>query len=171
MSIASIQKNPQALYAAHNLRNALTETKRSAIRMSSGIRLTAAFEDPSGTAISLGLGSDLKTLRSGLRNAAQASMILGIADGALSNLGDILSRQKVLITQSNNYLMSDTERGYINDELHRLEEEFARIVAQTKFNEDAILDGTFAGISNGALADKKYQVGFSSNESIALQTA
>ena len=163
MGIASIATNIQAGYAAQNLRKGIDESQSSAIRMSSGMKITKAADDASGLSIGTGLRTDVATLKSNISNASQAGSILSIADGAMSNISDILQRMKALASQANSGAMSMVELGYIDQELDEIAGELQRITGQTSFNGQILLDGTYTG--------KDFQVGFGSGDVISVSIA
>jgi len=75
----------------------------------------------------------------------QASSLLQIADGGLSNITDILSRQKALAVSANSGSLSDTERAFLQQEFSALTSEIDRIVGSTEFNGIKLLDGSVSG--------------------------
>ncbi|MCE2993645.1 MAG: flagellin [Alphaproteobacteria bacterium] len=160
MGIASISSNIHAQYAAGNVRNSLDGLKTSAIRLSSGNRITQASDDAAGLSIGTGLKTDESTLRAALTTAGQAGSILSIADGALDNVSKILARLKSLASQANSGAMGSTELGYIKQEMQALGSQVDSIVATTKFNGTKLLDGAYS--------NKAFQVGLSASDTISI---
>jgi flagellin len=60
--------------------------------------------------------------------------MLQIADGGMATIDDILVRMKTLAVQSSSGNLSDTERGFLNDEFVQLRDEIDRIASSTNFN-------------------------------------
>ena len=158
MAIASVKTNLQAGFAAQSLRRSIDDSSSAAIRMSSGQRITKASDDASGLAIGTGLESNVATLKSNLTNTSQALSILSIADGAMSNIGEILQRMKALTSQANSGSMSTSELGFILTELDQISDELERVAGQTSFNGQTMLDGTFTA--------RSFQVGFGATDTI-----
>ena len=145
--MASINTNIAAYYAQNNLRTASNAATSSIARLSSGNAIVQASDDVSGLAIGTILKSDVSTLQTASSNAAQATSLLQVANGALTSLSDILQRQQALAVQSNSGTLSDTERGYLNQEFQQLTTEYDQIVSGTNFNGVTLLDGSISGAS------------------------
>jgi flagellin len=144
--------NLTAASASRNLSAANAVVSNSVAKLSSGQRIVNAKDDVAGLAIGTSISSTLKTLEISLLNTQQASSVLAIADGALSKVSDILSRQKALSVQANSGSLSNTERGYLNQEFKSLTSEIDRIVGSTSFNGIVLLDGSTGANTAGLLA-------------------
>ncbi len=113
-------------------------------KLASGSRIVRASDDAAGLAIGTRIQADVTVLSQAATNASQAVSILQTADGGLSNVGDILQRMKTLATQSDSGSVTDDERAYINAEFAELIAEITGIAQGTRYNGDALLDGTSA---------------------------
>ena len=142
--MVSINTNSAALNAQQSLNKASVLTTDSSSRLSSGNAIAHASDNVSGLAIGTILATNVSTLRQGLQNAGQAASLLQVADGGLSNISDILQRQKALAVQATSGTLSDTERGYLDQEFQNLTSEIDRTVAGTKFSSVNLLDGSLA---------------------------
>jgi len=140
----SINTNVSAYFAQNNLRSASAAAQSSIARLSSGNRIIRASDDVAALSIGTVLRTDVSTLKTALSNTAQAGSLIQVADGALQRLGEILQRQKALATQGNADTLSDTERGYLNQEFQALVSEYDRIVSKTNFNGIGLLNGNLA---------------------------
>ncbi|PIR34261.1 MAG: hypothetical protein COV36_01110 [Alphaproteobacteria bacterium CG11_big_fil_rev_8_21_14_0_20_44_7] len=78
--------------------------------------------------------------------------MIQVADGAIERLGEILQRQKALAVQGNADTLSDTERGYLDQEFQSLVLEYDRIVSETNFNGTKLLNGNLSGSAITAAA-------------------
>ncbi len=150
--MVGINSNLIASSATRNLGAANAVVSGSVSRLSSGNRIIKASDDVAGLAIGTSIQSTVKTLEVALLNTQQASSVLGIADGALSQVGNILTRQASLASQANSGALSTTERSFINQEFQALVQEIDRIVGSTQFNGIALLDGSLAGAANTTVA-------------------
>lgn len=150
--VVGINSNLAASSATANLGKANSVVSDSISRLSSGNRIIKASDDAAGLAIGTSLQTTVTSLEIALLNTEQARSVLQIADGALSQVGDILTRQKALATQSNSGSISDTERGYINQEFTALTSEIDRIVTNTNFNGITLLNGSVAGDASVSVA-------------------
>lgn len=143
--MVGINTNIAAQNAQANLSAANSTVSKSVGRLSSGNRIINASDDVAGLAIGTKLQSNVTALKIGLLNANQAGTVLQIADGALKQVGDILSRQKALAVQANSGSLSNTERGFLNQEFTKLTSEIDRIVTNTNFNGITLLNGSISG--------------------------
>jgi len=135
-----IVTNTAALQAQSKLRKASQDTQASISRMT-GNKIDKASTDVAALAIGTSLQTSVVTLKAALTNAGQASSLLGVADGGLQNIADILQRQKSLATQAVSGTLSDSARSYLNLEFGNLKSEIDRISTQTEFNGIKLLDG------------------------------
>lgn len=163
MAVSSINTNIHAGYAAANLRGGIESAKKSAIQASSGNAITKASDDAAGLSVGTGLKTDVATLRAALKGSSQATSILSIGDGILSNVSELLGRLRSLGTTANSGAMGSTELGYIKKEMDALLSEITRVATNTKFNGSALFDGTYTS--------KDFQVGVSSTDTITVSFA
>ncbi len=147
----NIQTNVPSLNAQRSL-NATTDRLRLAYaRLSSGLRITRAADDAAGLSIAEQLRADGRIAAVGVRNANDGISAIAITDGAMNEIGNILSRLAELAEQSSNGVYSTTQRSALSLEFSALSSEIERIAVTTKFNGLALLSG-------GATIN--FQVGF-----------
>jgi flagellin len=144
-------------------KNSATESMDLA-QLSSGSRITSAKDDASGLAVATGMQSDLTVLQQAQTNTQNGTAVLNTADGALSNISDILTRMKTLTAQAQSGSSSTTDLGFINAEYTQLTSEIDAIATGTTFNGTALLDGVSA-YSTGV----DFMVGVSSADTINVQ--
>lgn len=159
--MTSINTNISAYYAQNNLRAAGAAAQSSIAKLSSGNRIIKASDDVAALSIGTILRTNVSTLKTALVNANQGSTLLQIADGGLARVGEILQRQKALLTQTNSGTLSANEKGYLNQEFQSLKNELDRIVSTTNFNGVTLLDGNISGASDlrGAASSAQVIVG------------
>lgn len=138
----TINTNVSAMISQRNLSAASDRSASSLSKLSSGSRVPTAKEDAASLAVGTGLSVEVSALRAAQVNAQQASSLLQIADGAFSQVSDILTRMKSLATTAQSGQLSGTERGYLDDEFSLLRGEIDRIAATTEFNGQALLGGS-----------------------------
>jgi flagellin len=138
----SIVSNYASAVAHRNLTKTEMDATASLTKLSSGSRVVSAKDDAASMAIGKGLQVEVESLKQAQVNAGQAQSMLQIADGALSTVGDILTRMKSLATQSSSGQLSATERTYLNDEFVTLRSEIERIAQDTEFNGTTLLNGS-----------------------------
>ena len=137
----TINTNISAMIAQRNLGVSSESSASSLAKLSSGSRVPSARDDAASLSIGTGLRRDVSALRAAQVNAQQATSVLQIADGAFSQIGDILIRMKSLATTAQSGQLSATERGFLNTEFTQLVEEIDRIAATTEFNSVSLLGG------------------------------
>ncbi len=137
-----ITTNVAAMSAQRHLANATLRVNRSLERLSSGLRINRAADDPAGLAMSERLRAQIRALQVGERNAGDGISLLQIADGGLASVADLLVRMTELAEQAMTGTVTDEQRGYLDDEFQALVEEIDRVAASIDFNGRNLLDGT-----------------------------
>lgn len=141
MALNSINTNIAAYSAQGNIGKASNSAAASIARLSSGNRITKASDDVAALSIGTSLRTGVTTLKTALLNANQGSSLLQVADGALSQLSEILQRQKAIATQASSGSVGDAERGFLNQEFQALTNEINRIAGSTNFNGVKLING------------------------------
>ena len=116
-------------------------------RLSSGLRVNSAADDPSGLAIAETLASKVSGLDEGAQQLQTANNALTVADGAMSTISDILQRMRTLVVQARSSLESAADTANIQDELNELTLEINRIAENTTFNGRQLLDGSASSVA------------------------
>ena len=122
-------------------------------RLSSGQRINTASDDAAGLAIADSLRADQRVATVAIRNANDGISTIAIADSALGEIGNTLSRLAELSEQSANGVFSVNQRSALSNEFVALASEIERIAVSTEFNGVKLLSG------NSSLV---LQVGFDS---------
>jgi flagellin len=141
MSLNSINTNIGSYYAQSNIGKASSMASSSISRLSSGNRIVQAKDDVAAMSAGTSLRTNVTTLRMALINTSQGASLLQVADGALSQVTDILQRQKAIAVQAGSGSLTDSERGFLNQEFQNLTQEIDRLVGQTNFNGVELLNG------------------------------
>ena len=142
---SSINTNVAAYFAQANIAKAQESVATSVARLSSGNRIIKASDDVAGLSIGTSLRTQVTTLRQAFINTTQGNSLLQVADGALSQVLDILQRQKAIATNALSGTLSDTERSFLNQEFVQLRDEIDRLTSSTNFNGVTLLDGSVFG--------------------------
>ena len=155
----SIKTNASALDAQKNLMSTELELNNSLAKLSSGFRITKASDDAAGLAISVNLGAQIKSYNQSVRNANDALNVVQTADSSLNETQNILTRLRELASQSASSGVSNTERGYIQNEVDGLVSEVDRIANATEYNGVSLINSAAAltfqvGIRNVAANDQ-----------------
>ena len=149
----NIISNYAANVAHRNLTASDTMATRSLAKLSSGTRVVSARDDAASMAIGARLNATTESLKTATVNVNQANSMLQIADGGMATIDNILVRMKTLAVQASSGNLSDTERGFLNDEFVQLRNEIDRISSSTNFNGIQLLgDGGDVALEFGDLA-------------------
>jgi flagellin len=138
----SIISNIAALSAQQNITNASNNAAESISRLSSGNRIAKASDDVAGLATGTALRTQVTTLKQALSNATQGTSLLQVADGAATQIINILQRQKAIATQASSGQLTDTNRSLLNQEFTNLTAQIDQIASSTNFNGVSLLAGT-----------------------------
>jgi flagellin len=149
----TIGSNIASLQAQRRLGRATDSLSSVYDRLSSGQRINKAADDAAGLAIADSLRAQIRVGTVAIRNANDGISSVAVADGALSEIGGVLSRLAELAEQSANGVFSTTQRSALQNEFTALGSEIERIAVTTTFNGVRLLSGS-TGIS--------LQVGFDS---------
>lgn len=129
-------------------------------RLASGLRISTAADDAAGLAISEKMRSQIRSFTVASRNAQDGISLAQTAEGALSEVSNVLSRMRELAMQSSNGTLSAQDRLTLDAEYQAMIQEIDRIAQQTTFNDINLLDGSVPGGS------VEIQVGINLNEVI-----
>lgn len=137
----TINSNIASLTAQRRLSNANSALTATYERLSSGQRINRASDDSAGLAIADSLRANTRIANVAVRNANDGISTVAIADGALAEVGNVLSRLGELSEQSANGTFSTTQRSALQNEFSALGSEIERIAVTTKFNGVTLLSG------------------------------
>lgn len=153
-----INFNASAVIANNALNRNDNRLQDSLARLSSGLKVVNAKDNPSGLAMSKKMNAQIKGLDQAGDNAGDGVSIIEIADGAMSEMHDILQRINELAVKGSTGTITDDDRKLIQDEVKQLKEELTRISETVEFNGQTILDGSFdlRGYSNNQNAKVAY---------------
>lgn len=158
----TMRMNSMAMYssALSALRTNQANMEKAMKRLSTGLRINSAADDPSGLAISERMRSQIRGLKQAQNNVQDACSMLQTGEGALQQTTDILHRMKELVIKAQNTgVLSESDRTAIDTELSMLRDEIDRIAKTTRFNSKNLLDGSL-NADNPAI----FQIGASSSE-------
>jgi flagellin len=129
-----INHNLSSLTAQRNLSNTGRSLGKAFERVSSGLRVNSAADDAAGLGVAENLEAASRSARVAMRNTNDGISVVQTAEGATSEVGNILKRMRELAVQSSSETLESTERGYIQDEYSALASEVDRIAQVTEFN-------------------------------------
>lgn len=165
-----INHNIPAMHAYRMYNKAIYAQARAMERLSSGLRINRAADDPAGLAISEKMRAQIRGLNQATRNAQDAISLIQTGEGALNETHAILQRMRELATQAANDTNSDAERDAIQKEIDQLTEAITQIGNYTEFNTMKLLNGskTSFTIQIGANAGQTMTIEMSDMRSEAI---
>lgn len=158
-----ISTNMAALAANRALTRANEDQTKIYEQLSSGQRINHAGDDAAGLSISENLRAQIRSMTQAERNANDGISFAQVAEGGLTEIGNIMIRLRELAVQGASDTVGDTERGFINNEVQSLTSEVDRIANSTTFAGTPLLNGQS---EKGVL---EFQVGTRNDESDRIQ--
>ena len=138
-----IQHNIMAMNAYRNYTNNVSAMKKNLEKLSSGYKINRAGDDAAGLAISEKMRAQITGLQNAQKNAKDGISLVQTAEGALTEVHDMLNRMVELATQSaNGTYDNDVDRNQMQKEVNQLLKEIDRIADSSNFNGINLLDGT-----------------------------
>lgn len=139
-----INYNVSAMLANNKLANNDNLLSKSLERLSSGLKVNSAKDNPAGLAMAKRMNAQIEGLSVANQSAGDGVSIIETADGAMSEISEILQRMNELAVKAANGPNSDKDRSVIQDEVKQLTEEITRIAEATEFNGQKLLNGEFS---------------------------
>lgn len=136
-----VHTNTASLNTQLHMRGYGNSINRAMDRIASGTKITKSSDDAAGLAISEKLRSNIRGLKQAERNAQDGISMTQIAEGSLSQIGNILVRLRELSLQAANDTFSDNDRLLLSHEYTHLLSEIDRIACSTEFNGTKLLMG------------------------------
>lgn len=144
-----INHNILAMAAHRNLLVTQRDLDQSLLRLSSGMRINSAADDPAGLAVSEKMRSHIASMEMAIRNGSDSINLLQTAEGALSVIDEKLIRLRQLSIEASNGTLTSSDRTLLNTEFTALVSEITRIANVTEFNTLKLIDGTFSTGTTG----------------------
>ncbi len=156
MGAFSILNNISGLNSQNQLTLNSVNLSRTLLRLSSGKRINSGADDAAGLQIADSLRANVRALDQAVRNANDGISVAQIADGALNEIGNLLTRAVTLAEEAATDTVDSTGRISLDNEFTQIESEIARIATQTNFNGTAIFSTatlSFGGTVNVFVGD------------------
>ena len=136
-----INTNIAASITANAMKSNQRVMENTMERLSTGMRINSASDDAAGLAIGSKMEAQIRGLGQSIRNSNDGISMIQTADGAASQIGDMLQRMRELAVQAQNSTNSSTELSNLNKEFAALATEIDRVADDTTFNNIKLLDG------------------------------
>lgn len=137
---ATINTNSMSLNAQRNLSTSQAGLAKAVQRLSSGLRVNSAADDAAGLAIADRMNSQARGFDVAIRNANDGVSMAQTAESAMQAITDNLQRMRDLAVQAANGTYTSGDRNSLNTEFKQLNQEIARVVSGTTFNNQNVLD-------------------------------
>ena len=149
-----VRSNIMAVNAQRQLGMNNSQVGKALEKLSSGYRINRAGDDASGLAISEKMKAQIKGLDTASLNSQDGISLVQTAEGALTEVHNMLNRMTELATRAANGINEDSNRASLQKEVAKLQEEIDRISEGTNFNNLKLLDGSQTYAGNTALIGK-----------------
>ena len=136
-----VQHNISAMNANRMLGITQGSLSKSTEKLSSGYKVNRAADDAAGLSISEKMRKQIRGLEQSTANAEDGISAVQTAEGALTEVHDMLQRMNELAVKASNGTMSLDDRQTVQDEVDQLLTEIDRVAETTKFNETYLLKG------------------------------
>jgi len=139
-----INHNILSMTAQRNIQQTQSSLDQSVNRLSSGLRINNAWEDPAGLAISERMRGQIVSMQEAEKNANYDVNLLETAEGAMSVIDEKLTRLRALSVESANGSLLDGDRTILNTEFQALKSEITRIANVTNYNGINLINGEYS---------------------------
>ena len=162
--MTSINTNVGALIARASAVGATNRMERAMERLSSGLRVNSAADDAAGLAVAGKMESQLRGINMSIRNAQDGMGLIQTAEAGVNEIRNMVLRMRELAVQMANGIYENTpDRTNAQLEVAALLEQVTLIATNTRFNDVAVIDGSFTGVT--------IQAGNTTGETITLSFA
>jgi len=159
-----INTNVKALVAQESMRSSNLSLSQAMERLSTGSKINAAKDDAAGLAISNRMTNQIRGMAKAINNVNDAISMTQTAEGAMSNVADILARMRELAVQAGTGTLNDSDRSSLQLEVSQLKQQIDDIASKTNHNNIKLLDGSAQNvvIQSGVNGGDTVKIGFDS---------
>jgi len=151
-----IATNISSMAGQRNLGQVKKDQSESFEKLASGSRINKAADDAAGLAISEKMKANMRGVSQATRNAGDGISLIQTAEGAMNEVGNILTRLRELSVQTASDTIGDQEREFSDLEFQELVTEVERIAQSTTFNGKQLISGEGD--------EMEFQIGIGNNE-------
>jgi flagellin len=144
-----VLNNISALYAENNLNQTQASLQNTLTQLSSGSRINSGADDAAGLSLANGLQANSAALTQSSVNAGEGVGLLQVADGALSQVTNLLNRAVTLATESSNGTLNSSQESAANQEYQSILAEINNIGSTTTYNGNKVFSGSTVDIYTG----------------------
>jgi len=144
-----VLNNLTAVYAENNLNNSNSNLNKTLQQLSSGSRINSGADDAAGLSLVNGLQANQQALTQSQTNAQEGVGLLQVADGALSQVTNLLNRAVTLATEVSNGTLNTAQQSAANQEYQSILSEINNIGSTTTYNQQKVFGAGQVGIYTG----------------------
>jgi flagellin len=141
---------------------------KSLERLSSGLRINRAGDDAAGLAISEKMRAQIRGMKQAIRNAQDGISVIQTAEGALTEVHNMLNRMRELTVQAGNSTLTDGDKDKLHAEFELLSAEITRIAETTEFNTMILLTGEFGPNATSGPGKIVLQIGANAGQTLDI---
>ena len=138
-----INTNVGALMARTYATKANDKMQTSMERLSSGMRINSAADDAAGLAVANKMTSQLSGIKMAIRNSQDGISLVQTAEAGMGEITNMILRMRELAVQMENGIYTAKDRDNAQLEVNALLSEIDKIATNTRFNDVAVLDGSY----------------------------
>ena len=143
----TILNNISSLTAENALSNTQSSLQKTLTQLSTGLKINSGADDAAGLSIANGMQANINALTQSQQNVQNGIGLLQTADGALSQVTNLLNRAVTLATEASTSGLTTAQSGALNTEFQSIASEIDQINASTNFNGTAVF-GPVGGPAN-----------------------
>ena len=144
-----VLNNLSAIYAENNLNNTNNSLQTVLQQLSSGSKINSGADDAAGLSLINGLQANSMALTQSSTNAKEGVGLLDVADGALSQVTNLLDRAVTLATEASNGTLNSTQEAAADQEYTSILAEINNIGSTTTYNQEQVFTGRSLDIYTG----------------------
>ncbi len=144
-----VLNNISAIYAENNLNQTQANLQNTLTQLSSGSRISSGADDAAGLSIANGLQANSSALAQSSSNASAGVGFLQVADGALSQVTNLLNRAVTLATEAGGGTLSSSQLSAANQEYQDILTQIGTIGSTTEYNGISVFSAANGGVSSG----------------------
>ena len=129
-----VLNNISAISAQNNLANTQASLSKTLQQLSSGSRINSGADDAAGLSLANGLQASSTALSQSAKNASEGVDFLQVADGALSQVTNLLNRAVTLATEASNGTLNSSQTSAADSEYQKILTEVNTINNNTEYN-------------------------------------
>jgi flagellin len=141
-----VLNNISALYAENNLNQTQSNLQNTLTQLSSGSVLNSGADNPAGLSLANGMAANSAALAQSSTNASEGVGLLQVADGALSQVTNLLDSAVTLATEASNGTLNSSQDAAANQEYQSILAEVNNIGSTTTYNSQQVFTGSQAGV-------------------------